>query len=99
MDSVEPITSEAFEQMQGTVSFPFKPGEHKRIAVKVIDLRGNEVVRVVPLDEGLCGNGGVIDVSPSSSKFSGTVWSSSKKRAPLGGCSTWLRRQSGDTGW
>ncbi len=35
--------------MRGTVSFPFQPGEHQRIAVKVIDFRGNEVVRVVPL--------------------------------------------------
>jgi len=43
------IDPEAFEQMRGTVSFPFKPGEHERIAVKVIDFRGNEVVRVVPL--------------------------------------------------
>jgi len=30
---------------------PFEPGEHKRIAVKVIDFRGNEVVRVIPLGE------------------------------------------------
>ncbi|MGQ9855010.1 MAG: site-specific DNA-methyltransferase, partial [Candidatus Oleimicrobiaceae bacterium] len=37
----------AFEQMRSTVSFPFKPGEHQRIAVKVIDFRGNEVVRVM----------------------------------------------------
>jgi len=43
------ITPEAFEQMRGTVSFPFEPGEHRRIAVKVIDFRGNEVVRVVSL--------------------------------------------------
>jgi adenine-specific DNA-methyltransferase len=43
------IDAEAFEQMRGTVSFPFQPGEHQRIAVKVIDFRGNEVVRVVPL--------------------------------------------------
>ena len=35
--------------MRGTVSFPFEPGEHKRIAVKVIDFRGNEVARAVPL--------------------------------------------------
>jgi hypothetical protein len=35
--------------MRGTVSFPFTPGEHNRIAVKVIDFRGNEVVRVVKL--------------------------------------------------
>jgi len=44
------IDPEAFEQMRGTVSFPFEPGEHKRIAVKVIDFRGNEVVRVVKLN-------------------------------------------------
>jgi adenine-specific DNA-methyltransferase len=43
------IAPEAFEQMRGTVSFPFQPGEHRRIAVKVIDFRGNEVVRVVSL--------------------------------------------------
>jgi adenine-specific DNA-methyltransferase len=43
------IAPEAFEQMRGTVSFPFQPGEHQRIAVKVIDFRGNEVVRVVSL--------------------------------------------------
>jgi len=42
------IDPEAFEQMRGTVSFPFEAGEHQRIAVKVIDFRGNEVVRVVP---------------------------------------------------
>ena len=43
------IPEEDFEQMRGTVSFPFQPGEHRRIAVKVIDFRGNEVVRVVNL--------------------------------------------------
>jgi adenine-specific DNA-methyltransferase len=44
------IDAEAFEQMRGTVSFPFQPGQHRRIAVKVIDFRGNEVVRVIPLN-------------------------------------------------
>ena len=43
------IDPEAFEKMRGTKSFPFKPGEHKRIAVKVIDFRGNEVVNVINL--------------------------------------------------
>jgi len=43
------IAPEAFEQMRGTVSFPFEPGEHRRISVKVIDFRRNEVVRVVNL--------------------------------------------------
>lgn len=44
------IDPEAFERMRGTVSFPFQPGEHRRIAVKVIDFRGNEVVRVVKVE-------------------------------------------------
>ena len=46
------IDPDAFERMRGTESFPFQPGEHKRIAVKVIDFRGNEVVRVVNLVTG-----------------------------------------------
>jgi adenine-specific DNA-methyltransferase len=46
------IAPEVFEQMRSTVSFPFEPGEHQRIAVKVIDFRGNEVVRVVNLQTG-----------------------------------------------
>ncbi|QSR87650.1 site-specific DNA-methyltransferase [Candidatus Methylacidiphilum infernorum] len=47
------IDPETFEKMRGTASFPFQLGEHKRIAVKVIDFRGNEVVRVVnPQQEG-----------------------------------------------
>jgi hypothetical protein len=37
------------EQMLGTASFLFEPGEDQRIAGKVIDFRGNEVVRVVHL--------------------------------------------------
>jgi len=43
------INPEAFEQMRGTVSFPFEASKHRRIAMKVIDFRGNEVVRVVNL--------------------------------------------------
>ena len=42
------IDPDIFDRMRGTVSFPFKPGEHQRIAVKVIYFRGNEVVKVVP---------------------------------------------------
>lgn len=45
------IDPETFERMRGTVSFPFQPSGHKRIAVKVIDFRGNEVVRVVNLQQ------------------------------------------------
>jgi adenine-specific DNA-methyltransferase len=40
---------EAFEAFKGTFSIPFKPGKHKRIAVKVIDPRGNEVMVFAPL--------------------------------------------------
>ena len=43
------IPRETFEQMRSTRSFPFRPGEHKRIAVKVIDFRGNEVIKVTSL--------------------------------------------------
>lgn len=46
------IDEAAFERMRGTRSFPFKPGKHNRIAVKVIDFRGNEVLRVMGLETG-----------------------------------------------
>ncbi len=35
--------------LRGADSLPFQPGKHKRVAVKVIDMRGNEVIRVLPL--------------------------------------------------
>jgi len=41
---------DSFQQMRCTHFFPFKSGDHKRIAVKVIGFRGNEVVRVIPLE-------------------------------------------------
>ena len=44
------IDPEAFEQMQGTQSFSFQANGNKRIAVKVIDFRGNEVMQVLPLE-------------------------------------------------
>ena len=45
--SVDP---EQFAAFSGTKSLPFPAGENKRIAVKVIDPRGNEVMRVIGLD-------------------------------------------------
>ncbi len=45
------LDQEAFAKLAGTVSLPFPAGEHKRIAVKVIDTRGNEVMRVHTLEE------------------------------------------------
>lgn len=44
------IDPERFAAFTGTRSLPFKAGEHQRIAVKVIDPRGNEVIRVARLD-------------------------------------------------
>ena len=40
------IDPEAFAAFSGTKSLPFHPGNHRRVAVKVIDPRGNEVMRV-----------------------------------------------------
>lgn len=44
------IDEGAFDALSGTVSLPFVAGTHKRVAVKVIDPRGNEVMRVMRLD-------------------------------------------------
>lgn len=44
------IDDEAFETLSGTVSLPFAVGTYKRAAVKVIDPRGNEVMKVVGLN-------------------------------------------------
>lgn len=41
---------EAFDKFSGTESIPFKAGRHKRVAVKVIDPRGNEVMSVQKLE-------------------------------------------------
>ena len=40
------LDEEAFAKLSGTESLPFTAGEHQRIAIKVIDPRGNEVLRV-----------------------------------------------------
>jgi adenine-specific DNA-methyltransferase len=49
------VDPERFEMFSGTVSLPFPAGKHKCIAVKVIDPRGNEVMRVHALE----GRGGL----------------------------------------
>lgn len=40
---------EVFDRFKGTESLAFPAGKHKRIAVKVIDPRGNEVMAIRPL--------------------------------------------------
>ncbi len=44
------IDEERIEAYRGTVSLPFAPGEHKRIAVKIVDDRGIESLKVVRLE-------------------------------------------------
>ena len=44
------LTEDHFAQFAGTTSLPFPAGKHQRAAVKVIDPRGNEVMRVHQLN-------------------------------------------------
>lgn len=46
------IDAERFEALSGTVSLAFPAGKNKTVAVKVIDPRGNEVMKVHKLKEG-----------------------------------------------
>ncbi len=45
------IDKELIEAYRGTVSLPFEPGEHKRIAVKIVDDRGIESMKVVEVEQ------------------------------------------------
>lgn len=45
------IDEDQFEKFSGVESFPFPAGEHKQVAVKVIDPRGNEVMSVHNLEK------------------------------------------------
>ncbi|HEV2472910.1 MAG TPA: hypothetical protein VGS41_09610, partial [Chthonomonadales bacterium] len=46
LDRAGAIDSERFEAFSGTTSLPFPIGKNRRIAVKVIDPRGSEVIKV-----------------------------------------------------
>ncbi len=41
------IDPDLIEAYRGTVSLPFEPGEHGRIAVKIVDDRGIESLRIL----------------------------------------------------
>lgn len=41
------IDPDLIEQYRGTVSLPFEPGGHKRVAVKIVDDRGIESLKIV----------------------------------------------------
>jgi len=44
------IDQQLIEAYRGTVSLPFEPGEHRRIAVKIVDDRGIESLKVLELE-------------------------------------------------
>ena len=44
------VDADAFSAFSGTRSLPFPPGQHARAAVKVIDPRGNEVMKIHDLE-------------------------------------------------
>ena len=44
------IDEELIEAYRGTVSLPFEPGKHKRVAVKIVDDRGIESLRIIEID-------------------------------------------------
>jgi len=51
------IDQELIEAYRGTVSLPFEPGGHKRIAVKIVDDRGIESLKVMEVESLFtCGN-------------------------------------------
>lgn len=45
------IDQELIEQYRGTVSLPFKKGKHERVAVKIVDDRGIESLRIVGIPD------------------------------------------------
>ena len=38
------------EKFHGTISLPFAAGDNKKVAVKIVDDRGIESLKVIPLD-------------------------------------------------
>lgn len=45
------LDEELMEQFRGTLSLPFKAGDNKRVAVKIVDDRGIESLKIVALDD------------------------------------------------
>jgi adenine-specific DNA-methyltransferase len=43
------IDEERIGACRGTVSLPFAPGAHERVAVKIVDDRGIESLKIVPV--------------------------------------------------
>ena len=48
-DAMGELDEDLIEAYRGTVSLPFAAGEHRRIAVKIIDDRGIESLKIVEI--------------------------------------------------
>ena len=44
------LDEDLLEQFHGTVSLPFAAGDNRRIAVKIVDDRGIESLKIMPLE-------------------------------------------------
>ena len=44
------LDEDLLEQFHGTVSLPFEAGENRRVAVKIVDDRGIESIKIIPLE-------------------------------------------------
>ena len=44
------LDEDALEQFHGTVSLPFRAGEYRKVAIKIVDDRGIESLKIVSLD-------------------------------------------------
>ena len=45
------LDEDLLEQFHGTVSLPFEAGDNRRIAVKIVDDRGIESLKIMPLED------------------------------------------------
>lgn len=45
------LNEELLEQFHGTVSLPFEPGDNRKVAVKIVDDRGIESLKIIPLED------------------------------------------------
>lgn len=43
------LNEELLERFHGTVSLPFEAGENRKVAVKIVDDRGIESLKIMPL--------------------------------------------------
>jgi len=45
------LEEDLLEQFHGAVSLPFEAGDNRRIAVKIVDDRGIESLKIIPLED------------------------------------------------